>query len=191
MSAQTLLTAEEFAETKFDLPDGGRWAELVAGRVVHLDPPDTAHGTTVLNLSKVLAGHLQQNQSGYACFELGMIVGRKPDTVRCPAVSYFSEGERFAETEKTVTETRPSFVVEIASSNNRRRQMRERVQEYLHWGVQLVWVADPIEKIAHVFQPSGPCRSFTEQQSLSARPVLEEFRVQVSELFAVPEWWSG
>ena len=88
MTDQQCLSAEEFAEQKFDFGDGGRWVELVAGKVVSLEPPNAAHGTTVLNLSKALARYLLEAPDGYACFELGLLVARDPDTVRCPALSY-------------------------------------------------------------------------------------------------------
>src|SRR5215475_8829898 len=98
------INAEQFDEQRFELPEGGRWTELVEGEIVALSPPDDAHGNIVRNLSKSLAIHAQQSQSGYACFELGLIVGRNPDTVRFPAACYFTQGERFSESDKFVTE---------------------------------------------------------------------------------------
>ena len=186
-----LLTGEQFVERKLDLPEGGRWHELVAGKVVQLQPPDVAHGTTLLNFSKALADYLQRQPDGYACFELGLIVGRDPDTVRCPAVSFFVEGDKFAESDKTVTDSRPALVVEIASTNDRRRTMRQRVDEYLAWGVQLVWVADPNEKQFHIFQPGRPGKKLGEDQSLLGQPVINGFEIRVGDLFLEPEWWTG
>src|SRR5689334_6584422 len=103
MDAPRLLTAEEFAHSKYDLPDGGRWTELVEGQVKAYSAVDDIHGNVVRNLSAALANHAQQTQQGYAGFELGLIVSRGPDTVRCPAISYFVDGERFAELDKIVT----------------------------------------------------------------------------------------
>ena len=76
-----MLTAEEFAETKFDLPERGRWCELVAGDIRQFDPPDGLYGPVVLNLTKALGKHLHGEQSqpssssadggsAYACYEL-------------------------------------------------------------------------------------------------------------------------
>ena len=190
------LTAEQFAEKKFDLPDGGRWVELVDGEVVTLQPPDVAHGTTVLNLSKALANCLQQDSEGYACFELGLIVARNPDTVRCPSVSYFIEGDRFAEADSTVTETKPALVVEVPSTNDRRRDLGRRVKTYLQWGVELVWVIDPVDKEVFVYQRGRPSKQLGEHQmlygcSLKGNSVLPEFKIRISDLFAEPEWWHG
>lgn len=189
----SLLTAEQFAEQKDHLPDGGRWAELVAGRVVTLEPPDDAHGTTVLNLSKAIASHMGRPQSadeGYACFDVGLIVARDPDTVRAPAMSWFNRGERFSEADKTITDTTPALVVEVASTNDRRRDVRRRVEEYHAWGVQMVWVIDPPETQVHVCPRGSRARQVSEHETLIGTPILAGFRIPVSDLFAVPSWWG-
>ncbi len=194
MNEPLLLTAEQFARGKTDLPDGGRWTELVAGEVNTLEPPDVVHGTFVLNVSKSLATHLQRTgtgNAGYAYFELGLIVARNPDTVRCPPVSVFLGADRFAEADKMVTESRPAWVIEIASTNNRRQQMLRRVEEYLNWGVELVWMADPAEQQVHVFQPGNPAKRLARSESISGSPVLAGFTMRVDELFAEPVWWRG
>jgi Uma2 family endonuclease len=192
MDDSPLLSAEEFADRKFDLPEGGRWAELVAGRVVVLEGPDEAHGTVILNLSKALAAYLHEHaeQGGYACFSSGLVVARGPDTVRFPPLCYFAGDDRFAEADKLITESVPAFVVEVASTADRRRAMTERVEELLAWGVELVWVADTREKQVHVLQRTRPARMFAEHRQLSASPVLTDFWVRAGDLFAVPAWWK-
>lgn len=191
MEHPQILTAEQFAERRYDLPEGGRWTELVEGQIVVLDPPDEAHGTTVLNLSKALAAWFQRagEQSAYTCFELGLIVSREPDTVRCPPISCFTQGERFAELENVVTATRPDLVVEVTSTNRRRRTIGGRVEEYQTWGVGTIWVADPTEREIHVFGRDRSNRQLAEDQVLSGEPVLPGFEVPVGDVFAAPEWW--
>ncbi len=196
MTEQQRLSAEEFAEQKFDLGDGGRWVELVAGEVVSLDPPEAAHGTTVLNLSKALARYLVSSPNGYACFELGLLVARNPDTVRCPAMSYFVGADRFAQSDKTVTETKPALVVEIASSNARRRELSRRVEEYQGCGIELVWVIDPIEEQVHILHADRQHIQLDADQTLSgilhaSGEVLDGFEIRIRDLFAEPDWWMG
>lgn len=186
-----MLTAEEFADRKFDLPEGGRWHELVSGELNQFDPPEVVHGNIILNLSKALAEHLTPDNPAYACFELGLVVCRDPDTVRCPPVSLFVEGERFAEMDKQVTETRPALVIEIAASNARRAEMADRIGEFHDWGVGLVWVIDPEGRCVHV-APRGHNRQVVvAAEMLWGRPLLPGFGIRVDELFADPDWWSG
>ncbi len=183
------LTAEQFAA--WDDPEERRWTELVLGKIVRLEPPDPMHGRIVLNFSKAIASYAHQRgeaNDGYACFELGLIVARDPDTVRCPAISYFTDGPRFAELERLVTETRPALVVEIASTADRRRHATARIESYLKWGVPLVWMADPIEKLLHVFQADRPGKQLAAWQSLEGGTVLPGFQLAVSKIFAEQEF---
>lgn len=194
MNNSDFFTADQLVEQRHELPDGGRWMELVDGKLVDLEPPDDKHGTTVLNLSQALASYFQQSESesqAYACFELGLIVSRSPDTVRFPAACCFIDGERFAEQDKIVTETTPVWVIEIASNNQRRRDTKRRVEEYLSCGVELVWVIDPLEKLVHTFPQNGTGGHFPEHHSLTAESVFAGLQIRIDELFAVPEWWKG
>lgn len=185
------LSAEEFARWEDDDGDGHRWAELAAGKIIRYAPPDPEHGRIVLNISKSLAEHLQKQGAaaeGYACFELGLIVARNPDTVRRPAISYFSIGPRFAELENVVTETRPQLVFEVASSAERRRNAIERVERYLEWGVRSVWLADPLEKQVHVVNQKGRPKLLGADQALEGGSVLPDFRMNVADVFFQPGW---
>ncbi len=126
MDSFRLLTAEEFAAREGEDDFETRWSELVGGRIVSLEPPAPEHGAIVFNFAKAIAKYLQQAQDekGYAGFETGLVVARNPDTVRRPPVSFFVTGERFAELDSRLTETRPALIVEVASTNDRRRAMR-------------------------------------------------------------------
>jgi hypothetical protein len=75
-----IMTAENFADERSELPDAGQWAELIRGVPVTLAPPDIEHGTIVLNLSKAFSTYVHSGGPGYACFDLGLIVERRPDT---------------------------------------------------------------------------------------------------------------
>jgi Uma2 family endonuclease len=196
MSERGLLTAEQFAECKFDLPDGGRWVELVAGDTVSLQPPEASQGAAVLNVSKALAECLGESNGGYACYELGLIVARQPDTVRCPPVSVFTGGPLFAESDKVVTDARPSLAIEIASTPDRMREARRRVKELLDWGVVVVWLLEPQDESVIVFHDGRTlCQLSREDvldsEALPAISCLSAFRLSVAEVFAAPDWWSG
>jgi Uma2 family endonuclease len=188
MNTSELLTAEQFVAGRDALPDGGRWTELVAGQPVILSPPTIEHGTSVLNLSKVLAEYSQKNQGGYACFELGLVIARNPDTVHFPAICFFTTGGIFAEAEKVVTEARPTLVVEVASTNDRRRGMDLRLASWLEWGVKQVWVLDPQGKQVHAVEKGRTGQTFTAHQSLSGESVLSGFEISVGALFKEPGW---
>lgn len=187
MIAKVPMTIAQFEEK---LQDGDRWVELIEGRFVRLSPPDDAHGDVVRNLARSLAAYLRKSSDVYACFELPLIVKRSPPTVRCPAAScfQFQPGERFAETDKLLTDTRPVLVIEVASTNERRDAMSNRVQAYLDWGVPTVWVIDPVTRHVHLFQGKNPAQMLKEPQVLLGHPALPGFSIPLSDLFRPPEW---
>lgn len=190
MSTPAIHTADEYARHKLDLLEGGRWTELVKGQIVTHQPPDDEHGNVVRNVMRAFAKYAHHTGKGYACCEIGLITARQPDTVRCPPVSFFLEGAQFAEMDNLIAETRPAVVVEIASTNDRRRQMETCVLEYQEAGIPLVWVIDPLDKRVHVFQPGRTAKRYSEIQNLYGSTVLEDFEFPIAELFALPPWWN-
>lgn len=195
------MTAEEFAEQRYGLPEGGQWAELIAGQAVELHPPEGNHGNAVLNLTKALADWTEQTRLGYACFELGLIIARNPDTVFCPPVSYFVSGNRWEEMDKAVTESCPALVIEVPSTPDRRKLQTDRVSQYHNWGVGVVLVieTDPQRVSVHahrsdrvVLSPDDQLRSDeTWIMQNDASPILPQFEVSVIDIFRQPDWWTG
>lgn len=186
---QRTLTAAEFSERRWELPDGGQWAELIRGVPVSLAPPDLEHGTIVLNLSKVFASYVHRTFHGYACFDLGLKVEHAPDTVFHPAACYYTRGERFAEADKDYSEVPPTLVVEILSTSERRRQVNERVTAYTRWGVDIVWLIDPINQTLHQIRrlQLNPER-YGAEETITGGEWLPKFEMQIGGLFAEPGW---
>ncbi len=183
------LTAEQFLDERHNLPDGGQWAELVAGIPICLSAPDLHHGNVVLNLSKQLAEFVQRTEYGYPCFDLGLRVARDPDTIRFPAVSYFVEGRRFAESDNPYTDAVPVLVVHVLSTSDRRDQFPDRLAELWRFGVKAAWGIDPALKTAQVVEPDCSHATLAESDILSGAPWLPGFSVPVAELFHEPDWW--
>ncbi|MDZ4689615.1 MAG: Uma2 family endonuclease [Planctomycetaceae bacterium] len=170
------------------LEDGDRWLELVGGRIVRLSPPDERHGNVVRNLSKALSAALRKESRLYPCFELALLVERDPDTVRCPAISCFPLSGGLGELDKLLTDTRPELIVEVASSNDRREAMSDRVEGYLDWGVPHLWICDPASEHVHVFEQGQRPRMLKPNEYLSGGTVVLGFGMLVGELFADPAW---
>jgi Uma2 family endonuclease len=189
---EELITAEQFAAGKLELPEGGRWHELHEGRTVLMQPPDDAHGNAVLNLSKALANWFAEQSDaeiGYACHEIGLHVERNPDSVFCPAVSYFTGGSQFAEADNVVAASTPSLVVDIASANDRRRDMRRRTLAYVNSGVQVIWVPDPQKKEVQIIARGRHTLALGEHQTIISQEVLPGFELAVRDVFRQPSWW--
>lgn len=189
MSESSIYTVEQFLEARLEMPDAGRWTELDQGKIVTLDPPDIQHGTIVLNFSKVLSLYLHKANKGYACFEQGLWVKQGPDTVHFPAACIFTSGNRFEETDKTISEQKPAVIFEIASTNQRRRAMSDHVSHYIEWGVDLIWVVDPQSQQVFEYPSGNPSRVIDVNGKIFGGTVLPQFNMQVKDLFQQPDWW--
>lgn len=180
-----LVTAQQFLEM---LQDGERWIELVRGRLIRLSPPDEVHGNVVRNVGAALGERFRKEPGLFACFELGLIVGRDLDTVRCPAISCFAIEGGLQELDLLVTERVPELVVEVASSNDRREAMSARIRAYQEWGVSAVWVFDPESRHAHVMVQGQLPRMLKENERLIGHPTVPGFGMLVDDAFADPRW---
>lgn len=191
MSSESFMTADQFTANRHQLPDGGRWHELHDGRPVMLESPDDSHGTAVLNIAKALARWFQNNvqqQVGYACADLGLKVSN--NTVFFPALCYFDQGNQFQESDNLVAQSCPRLVIDVASSVDRRREMRLRTLAYQKMGVEMIWVPDPMKKEVLILPQSGPTLCLGERQSIQGGDILPDFEMTVPSVFAQPEWWK-
>ncbi len=187
------MTAEEFGRRKHELPDAGRWHELHEGQPVLMQAPDDSHGNAVLNLSRAMAEWFKdraEQSVGYACHEIGLKVASEPDTVLCPAISFFDTGSQFEEADKQIAEQVPRLVVDIASANDRRQEMRRRTLHYMALGVQTIWVPDPMKKEVQVIGRGNHTLSLGAWQLLDGSDTLVGFQIKVSDIFIQPAWWT-
>ena len=189
MSDLATYTVEQYLDARIELPDAGRWTELEQGQIINLDPPDMEHGTTLMNISKTVSRYMRERDQGSAYFDLGLVVKRDPDTVRFPAACIYKSGSRFEETDKVVTEYRPDVIFEVASTNARRRLVKSHVDEYIHWGVELIWVVDTVEKQVYEFSSASGSRTIEFDGILNGEDTLFKFLMPVQDLFAEPDWW--
>lgn len=191
MNSEIPMTADDFVQRRHEFPDGGRWHELHEGRPVLLEAPDDAHGTAVLNIAKALARWFQNNveqQVGYACADLGIRVSSH--TVYFPALSFFDKGRQFEESDNLVAENCPRLIIDVASSVDRRREMRRRTLAYQDLGVETVWVPDPMKKEVLILSQSDDTLCLGERQAIQGGEVLPDFELPVPDVFAQPEWWK-
>jgi len=179
------ITIAQFEER---MAEGDRWIELVDGHLIRHSPPDEIHGDVVRNLSHPLANVAMSLPDLCICFELPIVISHESLTVRCPAISCFQSADRFAETEKLLTDTRPGLVIEVASTSDRREGMSDRVSSYLDAGVAGVWVIDPVTRHVHQFVSGRGGTLLKERDTLKGAPLLPGLEIPVADLFRQPKW---
>jgi Uma2 family endonuclease len=171
------------------MPDQGQGYELVDGELKELN---------VSYLSSFVAGevyfrlrsHAGSNRLGWVSPE-GTSFRCFPDDenrVRRADVAFHRLDRLTAEQARSDGHctVAPDLVVEVVSPNDLAYEVEAKRNEWLDAGAQLVWVIDPIQQEVRAFRADGSVALFRRTDTLTAEPVLPEFRVLVAELFRLP-----
>ncbi|MCP4509380.1 MAG: hypothetical protein GY826_23645, partial [Fuerstiella sp.] len=118
-------------------------------------------------------------------------VATEPDTVYCPAIAYFDSGPPFGESDKTIADQVPRLVIDVASTNDRRQEMRTRTLGYMKMGVEMIWIPDPYKKEIQVISKKSHTLALGDWQTLEGSAALPHFQIKVADVFAQPTWWTG
>lgn len=179
-TAQSLITAEEFARMSFDVP-----VELVRGEIVELSRPDPAHGIVCLNVGSEIRNWAKVTGRGLASAnDSGVVPERDPDTVQGPDVCFFSiERVPGAKFDRRTIDLVPNVCVEVLSEFDRWRDVHHKIDEDLERGVNEVWIVDPRKRQVQVFRSDEPPVIYDEQSELTSAE-LPGFRCPVAEFFA-------
>jgi len=178
MATKTLLTLEQFER----LPDDGMRHELNEGELVSMPPPMGQHGTIQNGIAFVLTSFVKPRALGKVFTETGYRLST--DTVRAPDVSLI-RAERARSLDLTRRfECAPDLAVEIISPSETAAEFAHKVGQYLHAGVEVVWVIYPEDRTIHVFESSRKGRILEGGDLLDAPGLLPGFSIPVSELFA-------
>jgi Uma2 family endonuclease len=182
------LTAEQFytwanrAENQ-----GTRW-ELEEGTVVEMPSPGEAHALVCWFVIRLLTDYVMSRGSGHLLTnDCGLIVRRKPDTVRGPDVMLSLQNLTLEDANPKHSERVPTLVVEVFSPSDRPGKIAGRVEQYLRRGVPLVWVVYPEERTVNVFRSDELPKLLDESDELTGNGILPDFKCKVAELFALPQ----
>lgn len=179
---EKLLTAEEFA----DLPDpnDGSRQELVRGVVITMPPPRLPHGFVCAKAARLIGNHCDDNNLGFVVSnDTGVLTERHPDTVRGLDVAFWSFA-RLPTLPDGYTDILPDLAVEVLSPSNTRRQIEDKISEYLKGGFSTVWVIDPLDRTVTVYRPGPLIGTILHSgTSLEGGDTLPGFQCPVSAFF--------
>jgi len=132
------------AEDLFWFPDDGKRRELVKGKLCEMPFEGSSHGACGGRLQAHLGYHILTQYLGKVFLAgTGFILEREPDTVRAPDIAFVSQNRLPADLMPDgYFELAPDLAVEVISPNDTKREVREKVEDWLNAGVQLVWVVD-------------------------------------------------
>lgn len=185
-AASRLLTAEEF----FELPDpiqGGK-VELVRGEVVTHMPVGGVHFRITGLIIKFLLRFMDQHPLGEVGPELGVVLGRHPDIVRAPDVAFIAKDRLPGGVlPEGFIDGAPTLAVEVVSPNDRDQELNAKVDEYLAFGAERVWVVRPARKSVTVYRPDNTARIYHAGDALTSDDAgfsADGFVLPLDDLFA-------
>ena len=184
------MTAEEFLEWGRRPENAEGLHELEDGRIIEMPPPMHLHGTVCALVAYFLSGYFL-NRGGYILTnDTGLIVERRPDTVRGPDVMAFLTRPVFGDIRAAylegIPDGIPDLIVEVLSPTDRPGKTDRRVQQYLKHGVPLVWVIDPEDRNILVCTQSDSSKTLDETDDLTGDGILPDFSCKVAAFFSWP-----
>ncbi len=175
------VTAEQLST----YPDRERY-ELVRGVLRVCELPGGVHGRLAARMAARLSQHVERHGLGTVLVEAGYVLGKEPDTVRGPDVSFIS-GTRLAPDQipDRFISGAPDLAIEILSTSSRWPEVEEILADYFAGGARMVWVVEPPNRRIIVRYPDRPPKVFTRDDVLEGEDVVPGFHLVASELFGI------
>jgi Uma2 family endonuclease len=180
--ADRLYTAEELMqlskrnEHRYELNRGVLKTTPLAG---------IEHGIHASRLGALLQIFVEEHDLGVVvAAETGFYLERNPDTVRAPDAAFIRK-DRLPEDNlpRGYFLGAPDLAAEVVSPGDTADEVNDKVQTWLHFGAQRVWVLSSRTMSVTVYRPDGSAQVLTGDDLLDGEDVLPGFQVQVSRLF--------
>lgn len=174
------LTAERYQEIchQFDCS-----TELVKGEIVEMVRPTPIHGVVIKNISAILWNWARSGDHGVIDGESGMITERDPDSVRGPDVFFVPLDQlQDGKVPSTWYDIPPKLVVKVLSANDRWKDVQLKIEEYLTFGVDEVWVVEPELHRLDIIRENTPNRSLTGNTQVTS-DALPGFTAPLEDFF--------
>ena len=152
MEARVVMSVDEYLRTEFDGAD----RDYVDGEVVERNMGELPHARLQGRLIHLLS-RLAETLSIQVLPEIRIQVSRTRFRVADIAVW------RAGAIGHRIPTVPPFLVVEILSQEDRLVRLQPKIQEYLAYGVEWVWIVDPDERRAMRYSASDPGGSLVEE----------------------------
>ena len=173
------------AEDLLDFQNPPWQHELVQGVLYRMPPTGDEHGYVTGNFFGWPFQHVKTNQLGELfAAETGYLVQTNPDSVIAPDCSYIAK-DRWSTSQITgkYLRTAPDLVAEIVSPNDRPREVQEKVERWLQFGVRAVVVIDPKPQTVTVHQSLDQKTIYEFDNTIDLNFVVPGFSLPMRQLF--------
>jgi Uma2 family endonuclease len=77
----------------------------------------------------------------------------------------------------------PDFVIELRSSTDRLKRLKEKMEEFIANGARLGWLIDPIERKVYVYRPDSEIQVLENPAAVSGDPLLPGFTLDLTKIW--------
>ena len=150
-----------------------------------MPPAGGEHGSVSGAVAVIVGSHVRARKLGRSyTADTGFLIRHDPDTVRAPDYGFVSWDRLPQGTQdKGFVDLAPEFAVEVVSPSDTATEINAKVEEYLAAGTLLVWVVYPDSRSVMAYRSLREVEVLHTGDELDGRPVFEDFRIHVDELF--------
>ena len=160
---------------------------LIDGELLITMSPGQIHGRLALRIGQFIANYADEHDLGNATVEVGYYPPDDRDTLLIPDVAFEGIAQASAPATAGFAPFMPDLAVEIISPSQALAQARRKASVYLQHGTALVWLVDPAEKRAEVWNVGDDgepqSKSLGIDDELSGGAVLPGFSLPLRRLF--------
>ena len=177
---QTRVTAEEL----FSMPPNEHF-ELIRGELKEKMPTGDEHGSLTFALSLEIGWFVRENRLG-RCWaaETGFLVARDPDTVLAPDFAFLRTENMPAEWTRGYVRAVPDLVLETRSPSDRRKEVTDKVEEWLDAGVSIVLELNPAQQELTIYRPGAESLALGPEDAFDGAELLPGFTLPLRTLFS-------
>jgi len=172
------MTAEQFDALPEE--EGRKW-ELLDGELIEVSSATPEDKLILMQLLSLLHVYARKRKLGVVLPETDLAV--RKDTRLRPDLGFFSaETWRYVDVKRVPVVETPDIAIEIISPSETGRMIDRKLDAYLKWGVQEVWLIYPETRTLFVHTSVGAQR-LSEGAFLTSE-LIPGFRAQIGDLFA-------
>ncbi|MCY3832315.1 MAG: Uma2 family endonuclease [Chloroflexi bacterium] len=161
--------------------------ELINGDLIEMSPTNYPHGRLAGRLFRYFEDYAESRNLGEASVEAGFHPANDRSTLLAPDVAFITRARLPDPESFTLVGFMPDLAVEIKSPSNTMAELRRKSTIYLENGAQLVWLIDPMKRIAEICRlgESGQLQTRTvgPDGKLSGEDLLPGFVLELRHLF--------
>jgi Uma2 family endonuclease len=177
MPVRTLMTAEQFDALPEE--EGRKW-ELLDGELIEVPSATPKHNRILLRLARFLEEFAEAGNLVAVCLETDLAV--RANTRLRPDFGFFSaETWRTVDLERVPIVQTPDIEVEVTSPSETSTTINRKIDAYLKWGVQEVWLIEPEIRTLFVHTLAGAQR-LSEGAYLTSS-FVPGWQLQIADLF--------